>query len=61
LAELIKTGTLVEVMVTLPDQVTLAGTVRVDCLGHVQRCELKAVDKWGIAVAFEKLEFIEPK
>ena len=42
----------VEIEMTLPNEITLSGPVRVRCLGHVQRRELS-----GVAVAIDKYEF----
>jgi hypothetical protein len=58
LAEGIKNGTPVEVMVTLPNRVTLAGPLSVRCFGRVRRCEREEGAKQGIAAAFEKFEFL---
>ena len=58
LPEGIKSCTSVEVVVTLPDQVTLAGPLRVRCYGRVQRCEWEECAKQGMAAAFEKVEFL---
>jgi hypothetical protein len=58
LREGIKDGTSVEVVVTLPNQITLAGPLSVRCFGRVQRCERKEGAKQGMAAAFEKFEFL---
>ena len=58
LPEGIKDGTPVEVEITLPNQITLAGPVRVRCLGHIQRCEPSEGAKAGMAAAIEKYEFL---
>ncbi len=58
LPEGIKDGTPVEVEMTLPNQITLAGPVRVRCLGHIQRCETTPGAKCGMAAAIEKYEFL---
>ena len=58
LPEGIKNGTPVEVEMTLPNQITLAGPVRVRCLGHIQRCEPKEGAKTGMAAAIERYEFL---
>ena len=58
LPEGIKDGTTVEVEMTLPNQITLAGPVRVRCLGHIQRCEPTPGAKAGMAAAIEKYEFL---
>jgi len=58
LPEGIKDGTPVEVEMTLPNQITLAGPVRVRCLGQIQRCEPTEGAKSGLAAAIEKYEFL---
>ena len=58
LPEGIKDGTSVEVEMTLPNQITLAGPVRVRCLGRIQRCEPTHGAKSGMAAAIEKYEFL---
>jgi hypothetical protein len=58
LPEGIMDGTPVEVEITLPNQITLAGPVRVRCLGHIQRCEPRLGAKAGMAAAIEKYEFL---
>jgi hypothetical protein len=52
LDEAIKDGTHVEVEMTLPSEITLTKSVRVRCLGHVQRSELD-----GVAAAIDRYEF----
>lgn len=49
LAQPIKNGTPVEIEMTLPNKITLAGPVKVRCLGHVQRCEIEEDAKVGMA------------
>lgn len=58
LPEGIRDGTPVEVEMTLPNQITLAGPVRVRCLGHILRCEPTPGAKSGMAAAIEKYEFL---
>ena len=58
LPEGIQDGTPVEVEMTLPNQITLAGPVRVRCLGRIQRCEPTPGAKSGMAAAIEKYEFL---
>jgi hypothetical protein len=58
LRESLKEGTPVELEMTLPDQITLAGPVRVSCFGHIQRCELKEGANAGMAAAIEKYRFL---
>lgn len=57
----IKEGTTVELEMTLPNQITLAGPVRVRRFGCIQRCELKDGANAGMAAAIEKYEFLRCK
>ena len=57
----IKEGTSVELEMTLPNQITRAGPVRVRCFGRIQRCELKEGANVGMAAAIEKYEFLRGK
>lgn len=52
LDELLKDGTNVEVEMTLPSEITLHQSVKVRCLGHVQRSEAD-----GVAAAIDRYEF----
>ena len=54
----IKGGSSVEVEMTLPNQITLSGPVRVRCLGRIRRCELKEGANAGMAAEIEKYEFL---
>lgn len=54
----ISSGTPVEVEMTLPNEITLAGPVRVRCLGHIQRCEPAEGAKAGMAAAIDRYEFL---
>lgn len=54
----IRDGTPVEVEMTLPNEITLAGPVRVRCLGHIQRSEAAEGSQAGMAAAIEKYEFL---
>lgn len=58
LPEAIPDGTSVEVEMTLPAQITLGPSVRVRCLGHIQRCVVKPGESAGIATMIEKYEFL---
>ena len=51
-------GTTVEVEMTVPTQITLGAPTRVRCQGRIHRCELKAGDIAGMAMAIEKYEFL---
>ena len=54
----ISNGTPVEVEMTLPNEITLAGPVRVRCLGRIQRCEPAQGAKAGMAAAIDRYEFL---
>ena len=58
LPESLKEGTPVEIEMTLPNQVTLAGPVRVSCFGHIQRCELEEGTNAGMAATIERYQFL---
>ena len=58
LGESLKEGAPVELEMTLPDQITLAGPVRVCCFGRIQRCELKEGANAGMVLAIEKYRFL---
>jgi len=58
LPEGIKDGTTVEIEMTLPSQVALAGPSRVRCVGRVQRCEQEEGATAGMAVSIKRYEFI---
>ncbi|MGH9816352.1 MAG: PilZ domain-containing protein [Candidatus Acidiferrales bacterium] len=51
-------GTPVEFQMTLPHEVTMAGPVRVRCLGRVVRTEPREENRVGVAVAIERYEFL---
>jgi len=54
----VKEGSPVEIVLTLPNEITLAGPVRVRCLGRVQRTENKAEGSVGVVAAIERYEFL---
>lgn len=58
LREGLKEGTPVELEMTLPNQVTLAGPVRVSCFGHIQRCEPAEGSNAGMGATIEKYQFL---
>ncbi len=53
-----RSGTPVEFEMTLPHEVTLAGPVRVRCLGRVVRADAMAEQRVGVSVAIERYEFV---
>ncbi len=60
LGERVNIGTSIEIVLTLPHEITLAGKLRVRCFGRIQRYELKEAEgnKAGVAVSIEKYEFL---
>ncbi len=53
----VKEGSPVEILLTLPNEITLAGPVRVRCLGRVQRTEQREEGAVGVVAAIERYEF----
>lgn len=51
-------GSPVEIVLTLPHEITLAGPVRVRCLGRIQRHEDKQVGHAGVVAEIERYEFL---
>jgi hypothetical protein len=54
----VKDGSPVEIVLTLPHEITLAGPVRVRCLGRVQRSEEEDEGRLGIVAEIERYEFL---
>ena len=54
----VKEGAAVEILLTLPNEITMAGPVRVRCLGRVQRTELREEGSIGVVAAIERYEFL---
>jgi len=54
----VKEGSPVEILLTLPNEITLAGPVRVRCLGRVQRTENRDEGSVGVVAAIERYEFL---
>jgi hypothetical protein len=53
----ITAGAPIEFVMTLPQEITLADPIRVRCMGKILRVD-KAAQGQGVAVAFEKYDFI---
>src|ERR1700686_1203223 len=51
-------GSPVEIILTLPHEITLAGPVRVRCLGRVHRTEARDQGAIGVVAAIERYEFL---
>ncbi|MCL5288731.1 MAG: PilZ domain-containing protein [Acidobacteria bacterium] len=54
----VKSGSNIEIVMTLPHEVTLAGPVRVRCMGRVTRTEQRDGTKVGVVAAIERYEFL---
>jgi PilZ domain len=54
----LKSGAPLEIVMTLPHEVTLAGPVKVRCLGHVVRTDAERQQDIGVAAAIERYEFL---
>lgn len=54
----IKQGSPVEILLTLPNEITRAGPVRVRCLGRIQRTETHVEGSIGVVAAIERYEFL---
>ena len=54
----VKNGSPVEIVLTLPHEITMAGPVRVRCLGRVQRSEEEDEGRQGIVAEIERYEFL---
>ena len=56
--EPIELGSLLEFVITLPDDISLAGAVRLLCKGKVTRVEQQEESLYGIAATIERYEFL---
>lgn len=54
----VKSGSPVEIVMTLPHEVTMAGPVRVRCLGRILRTSVESGSSFGVAAAIERYEFL---
>ncbi len=54
----VKHGAPVEILLTLPHEITLAGPVKVRCLGRIQRTEFETPEQIGVVAAIERYEFL---
>ncbi len=57
LDERVQPGTKVEMLVTLPREITQAGAVRLRCTGRVVRVD-RQQERTGLAVTIERYEFL---
>jgi hypothetical protein len=58
LPKLVQSGSPVEIVLTLPHEITMAGSVRVRCLGRVQRAEQQQPGFSGIVAEIDRYEFL---
>lgn len=54
----VKNGSPVEIVLTLPHEITLAGPVRVRCLGRIQRTHEEDGGRSGVVAEIERYEFL---
>jgi hypothetical protein len=54
----IESGSLVEIVMTLPHEVTLAGPVRVRCLGRILHSRSHEGSSYRVAAAIDRYEFL---
>ena len=54
----VTSGSPVEILLTLPHEITLAGPVKVRCLGRVKRSEHDEPGRVGIVAQIERYEFL---
>src|SRR5271170_5335430 len=54
----VKEGSAVEILLTLPNEITMAGPVKVRCLGRVQCTEPREEGSVGVVAAIERYEFL---
>ena len=54
----VKKGSPVEILLTLPHEITLAGPVRVRCLGRIHRTDASESGEIGLVAAIERYEFL---
>jgi PilZ domain len=58
LPEQVEPGAPIEIVMTLPNEITMAGPVRVRCLGKVHRTEKQEAGKLGVVATIERYEFL---
>ncbi len=57
-AEAVEPGTLLEFIITLPDEISAVGPVRLLCKGKVVRVDQQEESLLGVAATIERYEFI---
>jgi hypothetical protein len=58
LPKTVQNGSPVEIVLTLPHEITMAGPVRVRCLGRVHRNEPQQAGYSGLVAEIERYEFL---
>jgi PilZ domain len=58
LPKFVQSGSPVEIVLTLPHEITLAGPVRVRCLGRIHRNEQQQPGYAGLVAEIERYEFL---
>jgi hypothetical protein len=58
LPKTVENGASLEIVMTLPHEITLAGPVKVRCMGRVQRTERRGESRIGVVAAIERYEFL---
>jgi PilZ domain len=54
----VTSGSPVEILLTLPHEITLAGPVKVRCLGRIKRSEPEERGRVGMVAQIERYEFL---
>jgi hypothetical protein len=54
----VSNGSPVEILLTLPHEITLAGPVKVRCLGRINRAENDEAGRFGVVAQIERYEFL---
>lgn len=54
----IERGSSVEIVMTLPHEITMVGPVRVRCLGRILRIEPRPDHEVGVVATLERYEFL---
>jgi hypothetical protein len=54
----VEPGSLLEFVITLPEDISLAGPVRLSCKGKVTRVEQQEESLYGVAATIERYEFL---
>jgi PilZ domain-containing protein len=58
LSKQIEDGSPVEIVMTLPHEITLDGRTHIHCQGRVQRTEVMELNRVGVAAQIESYEFL---